>query len=164
MVFEDEVLPASGCGLPQSEQTTDFVTMLEAIVAHPNLQRPRLIGTEDLLVNAVEAGGAAAVEDGGLWSHVFQSVNFAEVRRLSVGQKRSESHSACHLGFWKTLRRLPRYAPLPVPLPKAWPAPESLRLSDWVLHFSHAVLVLCFHKSFGFLSGQGGIQLTSTPV
>jgi hypothetical protein len=82
-----------------------------------------------------------------LWDHVFQSVNFAEVRRLSVGQKRSESHSACHLGFWKTLRGLPRYDPLPVPLPEACPAPESLRLLDWILHFSHAVLVLRFHKS-----------------
>ena len=64
--FGDEVLAAVAGGLPQAEQAADFVVMQQTVVTRFDLHRPRLVGTEQVLFNAVEIRRAAALEDEGV--------------------------------------------------------------------------------------------------
>jgi len=55
--------------LPQSQKPADFVMMQQALVTGFDFQRPWLVGTEEVLFNAVQVGGTAAFEDEGLQNH-----------------------------------------------------------------------------------------------
>ena len=64
--FRHEPLAAVGSRLPQAKEAADFVVMQETIVTRFDLHRPRLVGTEQILLNAVEIRRAAAFEDEGV--------------------------------------------------------------------------------------------------
>lgn len=72
--FRDEVLAAVAGGLPEAEESADFVVMQQAIVARFDLHRPGLVGTEQVLVHAVQIRRAAAFEDEGVDGHWRRSV------------------------------------------------------------------------------------------
>lgn len=67
--FGDEVLAAVTGGLPEAEEAADFVVMQQAVVPRFDLHRPRLVGAEQVLVDAVEIRRAAAFEDEGVSCH-----------------------------------------------------------------------------------------------
>ena len=58
-----QVLTAIRRRLPQAQQAADFVMMQQAIVASLDLHWPWLVGTEQILLNAVEVRCTAAFED-----------------------------------------------------------------------------------------------------
>ncbi len=67
--FGDEILAAVAGGLPKAEEAADFVVMQQTVVTRFDLRRPRLVGTKQVLLNAVEIRRAAAFEDESVVRH-----------------------------------------------------------------------------------------------
>ena len=64
--FGDESLAAVAGGLPQAEEAADFVVMEQTVVSRFDLYWPRLVGTEQVFLNAVKVRRAAAFKDEGV--------------------------------------------------------------------------------------------------
>jgi hypothetical protein len=73
--FRDEPLAAVAGGLPKAEESADFIVMQQAVVTCFDLQRPRLVGTEQVFVDAVEIRCAAAFKDESVVRHGFRYTN-----------------------------------------------------------------------------------------
>jgi hypothetical protein len=61
--FRHEPLAAVAGGLPEAEEAPDLVVMQQTVVTYFDLQRPRLIGAEQVFVDAVEVRRTAAFKD-----------------------------------------------------------------------------------------------------